>query len=73
MRVGDRVSLKDKAELPTTTHGVEGEGAGVVTVDTFAVTETETTLDVLWQDGVRERIRSTEVKPYLNPDEYDCW
>ena len=73
MRVGDRVRLKDATGLPSTRHGQEGDSSDVITVQTFMVTETETTLDILWQDGVQETLRSTEVIPYLNPDEYDCW
>lgn len=73
MHVGDRVHLKDATGLPVTRHGEEGVGLGVVTVDTYLVTQTETELDVLWQDGVRETVLAKEVIPYLNPDEYDCW
>ncbi|KAJ6519669.1 hypothetical protein C8R45DRAFT_30290 [Mycena sanguinolenta] len=71
MRVGDRVTFKDENEVPSTTHGLEN-GTRVV-VKTFTVTETQTFCDVLWQDGTKETIRSTELIPYLNPDEYDCW
>lgn len=73
MRVGDRVRLKDTTGVPSTRHSQGGDDADVIIVQTFMVTETETTLDVLWQDGVHETLRSTEVIPYLNPDEYDCW
>ncbi|KAJ7042399.1 hypothetical protein C8F04DRAFT_1207920 [Mycena alexandri] len=61
MRVGDRVTFKDEDEVPGTTHGPS------------PVTETLTWLEVLWQDGTKETVRSTELIPYLNPDEYDCW
>lgn len=73
MRVGDRVQLKDVTGLPITKHGQEGDPAGVIEVQTFLVTQTETILDVLWQDGTEETLKSTQVIPYLNPDEYDCW
>jgi ubiquitin-conjugating enzyme E2 O len=73
MRVGDRVRLKDITGVPTTRHSQEGDDSDVITVETFLVTETETTLDILWQDGLYETLRSTEVIPYLNPDEYDYW
>ncbi|KAF8973555.1 hypothetical protein BDZ97DRAFT_1775695 [Flammula alnicola] len=73
MRVGDRVHLKDAKGLPWTEHGQEGDATGVVQVQTFLVTETVTELDILWQDGTRETLKSVEVIPYLNPDEYDCW
>lgn len=71
MRVGDRVTFKDESTVPGTTHGLE-DGTRVV-VKTFTVTETRTFVDVLWQDGTKETVRSTELIPYLNPDEYDCW
>ncbi|KAJ7487432.1 hypothetical protein B0H11DRAFT_2013304 [Mycena galericulata] len=69
MRVGDRVTFKDESKVPGTSHGLETK----VVVKTFTVTETQTFLDVLWQDGTKETVRSTELIPYLNPDEYDCW
>ena len=73
MRVGNKVLLKDCVGLPVTTHGREDDRAGVVTVQTFVVKETKTTVNVLWQDGTQETLPSTELIPYLNPDEYDCW
>lgn len=30
-------------------------------------------MTVLWQDGSRETLSSTELIPYLNVDEHDCW
>ncbi|TFK30803.1 hypothetical protein FA15DRAFT_662855 [Coprinopsis marcescibilis] len=73
MRVGDRVYLKDTTGLPMTEHGNEADPAGIVHVQTFKVTETVTTVEVLWQDGVRETVKSVDVIPYVSPDEYDCW
>ncbi|KAF8640906.1 hypothetical protein AX17_000554 [Amanita inopinata Kibby_2008] len=73
MRVGDRVRLKDTLGKPVSKHGQDGDSTGTITVQTFVVTETETVLDILWQDGSRETLKSTDVIPYLNPDEYDCW
>ncbi|KAM6498437.1 hypothetical protein JOM56_006385 [Amanita muscaria] len=73
LRVGDRANFKDPVGKPSSTHSQGGEGSSVITVQTFVVTETETTLDVLWQDGSRETLRSTDLIPYINPDEYDCW
>lgn len=72
MRVGDRVSLKDNTGAPRTKHGQEDSGDSIE-VQTFMVVETQTTFDVLWQDGTRETLKSTEIIPYLNPDENDCW
>ncbi|EJD03783.1 uncharacterized protein FOMMEDRAFT_139931 [Fomitiporia mediterranea MF3/22] len=72
-RVGDRITLKSVLDSMVTTHGQAGQKAGVVHVDTFVVSETQTMVDLLWQDGRTETVRSTELVPYLNPDEYDCW
>ncbi|CAK5280472.1 unnamed protein product [Mycena citricolor] len=71
MRVGDRVEFKDPDKGPKTMHGPEN--GTQIPIQTFAVTETRTHVQVLWQDGTRETLRSTELIPYLNPDEYDCW
>ncbi|KAG6840353.1 hypothetical protein C0991_007280 [Blastosporella zonata] len=68
MRVGDRVRLKDDTGAPVTIHHNNDTGAAHE-VRLFTVTETQTTLVILWQDGQEEVIRSTEVIPYLNPDE----
>ena len=73
MRVGDRVALKNAEEGPVSTHGREGEGPGILTVRTLVVKETRTTVNVLWQDGIRETLDAKDTIPYLNPDEYDCW
>ena len=73
MRIGERVQLKDTEGLPVTKHGREGEAGGVVIVDSYTVTATETEVKVLWQDGSTETLQSVDVIPYLNPDEHDCW
>ncbi|KAL0578614.1 hypothetical protein V5O48_003405 [Marasmius crinis-equi] len=73
LRISDRVNLKDTAGLPYTKHGREGEACGVITVHGFTMAHTETTLDVLWQDGTEESVQAVDVVPYMNPDEYDCW
>jgi ubiquitin-conjugating enzyme E2 O len=73
MRVGDKVILKDPSNLPFTRHGKEGESYGIVEVRVYVVRETQTTVVVLWQDGSKETVLTTELIPYLNPDEYDCW
>lgn len=67
------MTLKSVPESSLTTHGREGARAGTMKVETFVVCETETFVDLLWQDGSKERVRSTDLMPYLNPDEYDCW
>ncbi|KAJ7102087.1 hypothetical protein B0H15DRAFT_813134 [Mycena belliarum] len=71
MRVGDRVTFKEQVKVPCTTHGLDGKLQ--VQIKTFTVTESQTFVDILWQDGVKETVRSTDLIPYLNPDEYDCW
>ncbi|KAF9455069.1 hypothetical protein P691DRAFT_691418 [Macrolepiota fuliginosa MF-IS2] len=73
MHAGDRVRLKGTAGAPVTLHGEEGKGLGILTVDTYTVTETESEIDVLWQDGVKETLSAKEVIPYPNMDDYDCW
>lgn len=73
MRVGDRVHLKDITGLPMTEHVQDGDAGGAFQVTTCLVTETSTEVDVLWQDGIQEKIKSIDLIPYLNPDEYDCW
>ncbi|KAJ7293424.1 hypothetical protein C8J57DRAFT_1551895 [Mycena rebaudengoi] len=60
-----------ESKVPGTTHGPDNDKK--VVVKTFSVTETQTILDVLWQDGIKETLLSKELIPYLNPDEYDCW
>ncbi|KAH9899514.1 hypothetical protein C8Q73DRAFT_639825 [Cubamyces lactineus] len=72
MRVGDRVRLKDGSG-PVTKHGRFTDSYGMIEVDTLVVQETKTTVDVLWQDGIKETIDVKQTVPYLNPDEYDCW
>ncbi|KAK1228645.1 hypothetical protein PQX77_008239 [Marasmius sp. AFHP31] len=73
LRISDRINLKETAGLPYTKHGREGEACGVITVHGFTMAYTETTLDVLWQDGTEESLQAVDVILYLNPDEYDCW
>jgi ubiquitin-conjugating enzyme E2 O len=65
--------LKDKTGALVTQHGVEGGECGVFTVNMYQVIETETELDILWQDGSTETIMARDVVPQLNPDEYECW
>lgn len=75
IRLGDRVEFKNATGLPLTRHGQDsgGDEAGVFYVQIFRAKETETTVEVLWQDGSREKLKATSLIPYLNPDEYDCW
>lgn len=73
MKLGDRVEFKNPTAMPMTQHGQENDQTGVFYVQMFRVKETETTVEVLWQDGSRESLKSTGLIPYLNPDEYDCW
>ena len=73
MRCGDRVRLRNGVDVPITRHGRSTENQGIIEVDTLAVVETRTTVEVLWQDGTKESLDARETVPYLNPDEYDCW
>ncbi|THH13368.1 hypothetical protein EW146_g6839 [Bondarzewia mesenterica] len=73
IRVGDKLSLKDTAGLPFTLHGKEGNAFGSLEVRVYVVRTTQTIVKVLWQDGTSEILLSTDLIPYLNPDEYDTW
>ncbi|KAG2075069.1 hypothetical protein BDR04DRAFT_1228845 [Suillus decipiens] len=73
VRVGDKVLLEKDIGVPVTRYGVESEPNGAMTIKTLCVRETKTIVNVLWQDGSQESLPSTELIPYLNPDEYDCW
>ncbi|KAG1730799.1 hypothetical protein EDD22DRAFT_982603 [Suillus occidentalis] len=73
VRVGDKVLLENDVGVPVTRYGVESEPNGAMTIKTLCVRETKTVVNVLWQDGSQESLPSTELIPYLNPDEYDCW
>src|SRR5262245_40670403 len=64
LRVGDKVHLKSAPNIPTTSHGGDGEPTGRIIVDTLLVKETCTIVGVLWQDGTRETVKSTELVPY---------
>ena len=68
MRCGDRVRLRNNAEVPITRHGRSTENQGVIEVDVLAVVETRTTVEVLWQDGTKETLDARDTVPYLNLD-----
>lgn len=72
MHCGDHLRLKDNSQVPVTVHGQEGFGHGPVTVDMCVVMETQTEVDILWQDGTKETVSAIDVIPHT-PDEYDCW
>ncbi|KIJ21893.1 hypothetical protein PAXINDRAFT_173916 [Paxillus involutus ATCC 200175] len=73
IRVGDKVILPNNEIVPTMSFDTGTESSGKIVIRTLCVQETRTTVTVLWQDGCRETLRSTELIPYLNVDEYDCW
>lgn len=57
-----------------THHGIRNVPPGVVEVDTLIVRETKTLARILWQNGtITENVSATDLIPYANPDEYDCW
>jgi ubiquitin-conjugating enzyme E2 O len=72
VHLGDKLTLKDCPPDMTTKHGRDS-AQGHVEVDVFMVVKTRTTVKVIWQDGSEESVRSTDLIPYMNPDEYDCW
>lgn len=73
IRVGDKVILPGDDTAPIVS--LETAVAANTKIDsrTLCVQETRTTVTVLWQDGSRETLPSTDLIPYLNVDEYDCW
>ncbi|CAE6413274.1 unnamed protein product [Rhizoctonia solani] len=75
-RVPDRVTFKDPAAyqkygVAKTQH--KGESGRVLEVETMVVTESRSTVKIMWQDGTIEEVLGTSIIPYLNVDEYDCW
>ncbi|CAE6495755.1 unnamed protein product [Rhizoctonia solani] len=75
-RVPDRVTFKDSAayqryNVTKTQH--KGESGRILEVETMIVTESRSTVRIMWQDGTIEEVLGTSVIPYLNVDEYDCW
>ncbi|KAH7885926.1 hypothetical protein F5I97DRAFT_1936882 [Phlebopus sp. FC_14] len=73
IRVGDKVILTNDDNVPTTTYDAGTDGNSEIMIRTLCVQETRSIVTVLWQDGTRELLRSTDLIPYLNVDEYDCW
>ena len=75
LRVGDKVTLKSPPSELLLTYGkpLSESPVETITVDSFVVSESITTVTLLWQDGQQERANSVDLLPYLNPDEYDCW
>lgn len=62
------------AGVAPTEHGKAGDGPGVVKVWDMVVSETQTTVKVMWQDGtIEENISAAELVPYLNVDESEVW
>ncbi|KAF8445792.1 hypothetical protein L210DRAFT_3757996 [Boletus edulis BED1] len=73
IRVGDKVTIPDDETIPIVSFETGIEGNGKINSRTLCVQETRTTVVVLWQDGSRATLPSTDLIPYLNVDEYDCW
>lgn len=74
IRVGDKVMLEKDVDIPVATiWSVESEPNVAMAIKTLCVKEMKTVVNVLWQDGSQQSVPSTELIPYLNPDEYDCW
>lgn len=73
VRVGDKVIVPDDETIPIVSFESGMEGNCKIDSRTLCVQGTRTTVVVLWQDGSRETLPSTDLIPYLNVDEYDCW
>lgn len=73
IRVGDKVTLEGGRKVPATVYDTGSDINDKIIVRTLCVQETRTVATVLWQDGTRQTLSSTELIPYLNIDEYDCW
>ncbi|KAI6047747.1 hypothetical protein EDC04DRAFT_2863935 [Pisolithus marmoratus] len=73
IRVGDKVVLENGQNIPTIVYDAGGAINDKIVIRTLCVKETRTVVMVLWQDGTSETLSSTELIPYLNIDEYDCW
>ncbi|KAJ3573658.1 hypothetical protein NP233_g2277 [Leucocoprinus birnbaumii] len=71
--VGTRVSLKDEAGVLVTQHGSDQGDYGVYKVNAYKVVETETEVDVIWQNGRQETLLARDVVPQMSQDEYECW
>ena len=71
--VGDRVRLKSDIGAFVTQHGPGERGHGSYTVNTYRIVETETEVDIMWQDGVTETLLAQDLLPQLNSDEHECW
>lgn len=71
--VGVRVRLKDETGVLVTQHGSNQGEHGLYKVNAYKVVETETEVDVIWQDGVMETLLARDIIPQMNPDEYECW
>lgn len=68
--MGDKVILPDDDTVPVVSLDA---GGNKINSRTLCVQQTRTAVTVLWQDGLKETLPSTDLIPYLNVDEYDCW
>ncbi|KAI4523174.1 hypothetical protein K525DRAFT_222350 [Schizophyllum commune Loenen D] len=74
LHVGERVFFrKFDSARPHTRHGRDQDPGGIFVCSAFKIIESETIIDLLWQDGTRDQRKATDVIPYLNPDDLDCW
>lgn len=68
--------LVDRRTAALNLHGitfVDQASNVVIPVDALTVTATRSRVEILWQDNTRQWLLSTEIVPYVNTDEYDCW
>ena len=63
--------LMDSKGVSPTIH-TSLSGKTTFEVRTFAITETKTTVTVLWQDGTEGEHLSTDLIPHIT-DAYECW
>jgi ubiquitin-conjugating enzyme E2 O len=75
--IGERVVFKDPIRV--TLLGIQPvlykdqELNFEVPVDVMVIRLSRTSVEVLWQDGIREWVPATELIPHINPDEHECW
>ncbi|KAJ8702413.1 hypothetical protein PTI98_001127 [Pleurotus ostreatus] len=72
MTAGELVVLKDAENAPTSTHTDSSDPTFSFTVRRCVVSETQSVVTVLWQNGTQEVLPSTDLAPHP-VDDYDCW
>ncbi|KAH8835912.1 hypothetical protein DL96DRAFT_1576028 [Flagelloscypha sp. PMI_526] len=65
MQIGTRIRLKEGVSSLVSSHNENNMLQKTWTVDVHVVKETDTELDLLWQDGTTEKLNARDV--------HDCW